>query len=53
MLLNKDIVNIKGICSLAFVVHGFSELFLNPSIFSIRHSRSTKIVDGTLSDFWY
>ena len=37
--LNEDIVkNVKpdGICSLTFVVDGFSRLFLQPSIFSIK-----------------
>ena len=43
MLLNEDIVDIEkpdGICSLTFVEDEFSELNLNPSIFSIIHSRS-------------
>ena len=43
MLLNKDIVDIEkpdGICSLTFVVDQFSGLFLHPSIFSIKHSKS-------------
>ena len=43
MLLNDDIVDIEkpdGICSPTFVVDEFSGLFLHPSIFSIKHSRS-------------
>ena len=43
MLLNEDIVDIEkpdGICSLTFVGHEFSGLFLHPSIFSVIHSRS-------------
>ena len=43
MLLNDDIVDIEkpdGICSLTFVVDEFSALFLHPSIFFIKHSRS-------------
>ena len=43
MLLNNDIVNIEkpdGIYSLTFVVDEFSGLFLLPSIFYIKHSRS-------------
>ena len=44
MLLNKDIVDIEkpdGICSLTFVADRFPGLFLHPSVFSIKHSRST------------
>ena len=43
MLLKEDIVDIEkpdGICSLTFDVDEFSGLSLNPSIFSIIHSRS-------------
>ena len=43
MLLNYDIADIEkpdGICSLTFTVNEFSGLFLRPSIFSIKHSRS-------------
>ena len=43
MLLNDDIVHIEkpdGKCSSTFVVGEFSGLFLHPSIFSIKHSRS-------------
>ena len=43
MLLNDDFANIEkpnGICSPTFVVDEFSGLFLHPSIFSIKHSRS-------------
>ena len=56
MLLNEDIVDIEkpdGICSLTFVVDGFSGLFLHLSIFSIIHSRSAQLMNGALSDFWY
>ena len=44
MLLNDDIVDIKkldGICSPTFYVEEFSGLFLHPSIFYIKYSRST------------
>ena len=40
MLLNDDIVDIEkldGICSPTFVVDELSGLFLNPSVFSIKH----------------
>ena len=43
MLLNDDILDIEkpdGICSPTFVGNEFSVLFLHPSIFSIKHSRS-------------
>ena len=43
MLLNDDIVDLEkpdGLCSLTFVADEFSGLFLYPSIFSIKHSRS-------------
>ena len=43
MLSNDDIVDIEqhdGICSLTFVVNEFSGLFLYPSIYSIKDSRS-------------
>ena len=43
MILDDDIVDIEkpdGICSLISVVNEFSGLFLHPSIFSIKHSRS-------------
>ena len=43
MLLNKDILDIEksaGICLLTFVVDEFLGLFLNPSVFTIIHSRS-------------
>ena len=42
MMLNEDIVDIEkpdGICSLIFVVDEFSGLVLDPSIFSIIHSK--------------
>ena len=44
MLLNEDILDIKKpdeICLLDFVVHELSGLFLHPSIFSIKYSRSS------------
>ena len=43
MLLSDDDVDINkpnGICLLILVVDEFLELFLHPSIFSIKHSRS-------------
>ena len=43
MLLNDDIVDIGksyGICSHTCVVDVYSGLFLHPSIFSVKHSRS-------------
>ena len=43
LLLNDYIVeseNRDGICSPTFVVNNFLELFLHPSIFSIKHSKS-------------
>ena len=43
MLLNDDIVDIEkrdGICAPTSVVNELSRLRLNPSIFSIKHSRS-------------
>ena len=43
MLLNNDIGDIEkpdGIYSLAFVVNKFRGLFLHPSVFSIKDSRS-------------
>ena len=43
MSLNDNIVDIEkpdGICLPTFVVNEFSGLFLHPSIFSIKHSRS-------------
>ena len=54
MFLNGDIVDIKkldGVFSFTFVVNELSGLFLHPSIFSIKHSRSAQIIDGALSDF--
>ena len=41
--LNGDIVDIEkpyGICSITFVMNKLSGLFLHPSIFSIKYSRS-------------
>ena len=43
MSLNNNIVDIEkpdGICSPSFVVDNFSGLFLHPSMFSIKYSRS-------------
>ena len=43
MLLNDDMVDIEKqdwICSLTFVLYESSRLFLHPSVFSIKHSRS-------------
>ena len=43
MSLNDNIVDIEkpdGICLPTFVVNELSGLFLHPSIFSIKHSRS-------------
>ena len=43
MIRNEDNVEIEKpdeICLLTFVVDEFSGLFLHPSIFSIKHSRS-------------
>ena len=54
MLLNEDAVDIEkpyGICSLTFVVNEFSGLYLHPSIFSIKHSRSAQTINGALSFF--
>ena len=42
MPLNDDIAD-HGICSPAFVLNGFSGLFLYPSNFSIKDSRSAYI----------
>ena len=56
MLLNDDIADIEkpdAIRSLTFVVDEFSGLFLHPSIFSIKRSRSLQKIDSALSDFWY
>ena len=41
----------RKICLLTFVVDEFSGLYLHLSFFSITHSRSTSIINGTLSDF--
>ena len=44
MVLNDDIVDLEkpdGICSPTFVVNQFSGLSLHPSVFYIKHSRST------------
>ena len=48
-----DIEKLDGICSLTFVMSEFSGLFLYPSVFSIKHSRSSWIINGALSGFWY
>ena len=42
-VLDNDIVDLEKldwICSLTFIVNKFSGLFLHPSIFSIKHSRT-------------
>ena len=52
ILLKEHIVDIEkpdGLCSLAFVVDELPGLFLHPSVFSIIHSRSAKIIIGALS----
>ena len=54
MLLNDDIVDTENsdrLCSPTSVVYEFSGLFLHPSVFSIKHSRSALIINGALSDF--
>ena len=38
---------------LAFVADEFSGLFLHPSLFSGKHSRSAQTTNDVLSDFWY
>ena len=56
MCLNEEIVDIEkpdGICFLTFIVDDFSGLFLHPSIFCIKHSRSAPVKSDALSDFWY
>ena len=54
MLQNEDIVDIEKsdeVCSPD--MNGFSGLFLPSSIFSIKNWRSSKIINGALSGFWY
>ena len=54
MLLHDDIVELEkpeGICSLSFMLDEFSGLFLDPSIFSIKHSRPAWIIND--SNFRY
>ena len=55
VLLNEDIVDIQkpGIFSPTFVVNELSGLFLHPSIFSLKHSRSAQKINNALSDFLY
>ena len=56
MPLNEDIVDIEkpeGICSLTFAVDEFSALFLHPSTFTIKDSKSAKIIHDVLLDLWY
>ena len=56
ILLKEHIVDIEkpdGLCSLAFVVDELPGLFLHPSVFSIIHSRSAKIIIGALSKLWH
>ena len=53
MLLNDDIEDIEkpdGICLPTFGVDEFSGFFYHPSVFSIKHSRLAKIINGALSD---
>ena len=48
MTLNHDIADIEktdGICSITFVVEIFQDLFLHPSIFFIKNSRSAEIIN--------
>ena len=40
MMISVDIGKSDGICSPSFVVYKFLGLFLHPSIFSIKNSRS-------------
>ena len=54
MFLNNDIVGIEKpdeICSSTYVVDEFLRLSFQPSIFSIKHSRSVQITNGALSNF--
>ena len=56
MFLNDKIVDIEKpgrIYLLTFIVNDLSGLFLHSTIFSIKHSRSTYIINEALSDFWY
>ena len=56
MVLNDGLVDIEKsdvIFSLTFVVNEFSGLFLHPSIFSIKLSRSAKIIIGDIRDFLF
>ena len=46
-----DIEKPDGICSPDSVVDEFSGLFLHPSNFSIKHSRSAEIINDALSYF--
>ena len=48
-----DIEKTDGIYSLNFVVDDFSILFLHPTIFTIKDSRSSYIINGALSDWRY
>ena len=54
MLLNGYILGIEKpdeVCSLTFVIDGFSGLPLHPLILSIKHSTYAQIIKGVLSDF--
>ena len=54
MFLNNDIVGIEKpdeICSSTYVVDEFLRLSFQPSIFSIKHSRSVQITNGAFSNF--
>ena len=44
---------LNGTSSPTFAVDDFSRLFLHPFIFSIKDSRSVKIIKAVLSDLWY
>ena len=56
ILSNVHIVDtdyLQGICSDTFVLDYFLELFLHPSFYLIRDSRSAELIDGILSNFRY
>ena len=43
----------NGTCSVTLIVDKFSELFLHPSVFFVKHSRYVSMIIGALSDFCY
>ena len=47
-----DIEKPDGICSPTFIVDEFQNYFLDPSVFSIKHLKSAKIINGASLDFW-